>query len=151
MSEVLDQVTITAVGPHGVLSNGQWYRVKDALKASFVKGQTYSVKTVVGIKGGKEITSIESAPVLNPMLNQAPPATPSYTKPKWTPRPQASSAKDDYWKRKEEKDAVREPLIQRSGIVQAALKAVSAHVAKTSDLAPEAIKVAEEVLKWINQ
>lgn len=147
MPEVLDLVKIEAIGPHGILSGGSWFKVKDPLKASFVKGKSYSVKTTIGPKGGKEIVGIEGTalPLLDPNTNKA----------QYVP-PSTVISKDDYWKRKEERDVAREqrdiakePLIQRSGIMQASLKAVSAHVAKLDDLVPAAIKVAEEALVWI--
>ena len=146
---VLDLVTIEAVGPYGVLCNGTWLTVKDPLKASFVKGQSYSVRTTQNAKGKKEIVGIEGAalppltpPVLNPELNKAS----TYTR-----KPYSSFKKSSEDKMTKEEWAAKDKRIGRAGVIQAAVVAVSPHVAKKEDILPAAIVLAEGMSEWTNQ
>jgi hypothetical protein len=141
---VLDLIQIEAIGPYGVLCNGTWLTVRDPLKASFVKGQSYSVRTVTNPKGKKEIVGIEGTalPVLNPELNKAP--TPSFQKRSFYRKPAEDKMTKEEW-------AAKDKRIGRAGVIQAAVVAVSPHVAKKEDILPAAIALAEGMSEWTYQ
>lgn len=149
-------IKVSAVGPFGVNSKGVWYKLgKGVQTSSFVKGHTYSLEIGQGSKGAKFINQIVQdmgnvggteapKPLLNPDLNTTPPA-PSAS-PKVDNRPV-----NEYGKPVSDYAIAKDKRISRSGVIQAAVQAMTTHVQGREELEKEATLLAEAMLKWINE
>jgi len=143
---------ITAVGPYGVNSGGTWYKLgKGMTVGMFQRGSTYSVEVYTGTKGGKfinkviqNITSVPTEPLLNPQFNSSAPIL-EVEKPKDT-RPL-----NEYGKPVSDYAIAKDQRIARSGVIQAAVQAMSGHVSNREQLEKEGILLAEAMLKWVKE
>lgn len=146
-------IKISAVGPFGVNSGGVWYKLGKGIKPEdFTRGCTYSIDVAVSAKGAKYINKIvnnlgaqvavKSEPLLNPDLNtekaQVSVAQPPDTRPL-----------NEYGKPVSDYAIAKDKRIARSGVIQAAVQAMSAHVSNREQLEVEGIALAEAMLKWV--
>lgn len=141
-------IKVTGVSPYSVYSGQQRYSFNKGVNSTmFVKGNTYSVNVKVGSKGGEYIDSVSND--LGVLAGDATPAEPT---PSLNPNINKSNSftKDDYWRNKEQRDLENQPLIRKSGLIQAAVQAVATHASSVEDLEAKAITLAEHMLTWVN-
>ncbi len=142
-------IRVTGVSPYSVYSGQQRYSFNKGISSGmFTKGNTYSVSVAVSNKGAKYIHAVSndlgalgadvntSTPALNPSVNQVPA---SNNNPR---RAKMGEPLTDY-------DLHIQACISRSGVIQAAVQAVAVH-SKLDDLEGNAIRLAEGMLKWVN-
>jgi len=143
-------IKVTGVSPYSVYSGSQRYSFNKGVDSSmFNKGNTYSVNVKVGPKGAKYIDSVSNN--LGVLAGDATPEpSTSALNPSLNKNESRVMTKDDYWKRKEERELANQPLIRRSGVVQAAVQAVATHASSVEDLKFKAFALAEDMLKWVN-
>lgn len=150
-------IKISAIGPFGVNSGGVWYKLGKGVKPEdFIKGCTYSIDVATSTKGAKYINKIVSnmgaqvftkpvriEPLLNPDLNTEK-ATPNVPPPDTRPLNEYGKPVSDY-------AIAKDKRIARSGVIQAAVQAMSAHVSNREQLEKESILLAEAMLTWVQQ
>ena len=141
-------ITVEKVGPYGVLVDGKWIKYgKTVNSKEFVSGGKYNVETFQGktalfinkVLSKDETGAKASVPVLNPDTNTIAPAVSLPVTPTKYGKPISE------WEIREAK------MIQRSGLVQASVQAVSAHSANKEELVSNALEVAEKLLKWVRE
>ena len=156
-------IRVTGVSPYSVYAGKARYSFnKDVNSTQFQKGHTYSVSVKVGKNGGKYIDRVDadmgvlnleggtSAGVtqpsenqrpLNPETNVLPPTGGVNTAPRRAKQGEPLTAYDL---------AIQEQ-ISRSGVIQAAVQAVSPHVNNLTDLKEQSRLLAEDMLSWVTQ
>ena len=151
MESVTETITVQLVGPYGPLVNGVFYRLGQGVNVnSFTKGGSYQVECGLGktkkgelVKYINKVVGTTPAPVatspLDASLNQSSKSTITDNRPR---RTKFGDPLSEY-------DLDLDGKIRRSGLVQAAVQAVASHVSKKEDIAPAAILVATELLKWV--
>lgn len=151
MTAETEIVRVTGVGPFSIFSGSNKYQYGKGIdKGMFTKGHTYSITFNVGSKGTKYINTVSdtgfvadvpTAPLLDSKVNQAP----TFVVPSKNPsRAGFGQPLTDY-------DMQVQHDIHRSGLIQACVQAVSQHCHKAEDIGPTAIKLAEEVSKWVKE
>lgn len=145
-----ETIKITAIGPYGVNVNGTWYKMGKGITTNlFTRGSTYSVDIFVGNKGGKfinkilstrpvEVTTKVEEPLLNPELNS-------------TPIIKDTRPVNEYGKPVSDYALAKDQRIARSGVIQAAVQAMSPHISNREQLEKESILLAEAMLKWVKE
>ena len=151
MESVTEIINVKFVGPYGPNVNGVFYRLGNGVNVNaFKAGMTYEVECGLGktkkgelVKYINKIVGIPSnaatASPLDASLNQSSKSTITDNRPR---RTKFGDPLSEY-------DLDLDGKIRRSGLVQAAVQAVASHVSKKEDIAPAAILVASELLKWV--
>ena len=157
-------IRVTGVSPYSVYAGKARYSFnKDVNSTQFQKGHTYSISVKVGKNGGKYIDRVdadmgvlnleggtpqagvtqpsENQRPLNPETNVLPPAGVVNTTPRRAKQGEPLTAYDL---------AIQEQ-ISRSGVIQAAVQAVSPHVNNLEDLKTQSRLLAEDMLSWVTQ
>jgi len=146
------KITVKAVGPFGINDGEKWFKFGKGMKsADFQKGNTYDVETFAGKSGtfiNKVNGSAPSTPTLNPEINKMMEARKEVASPVSTGR---TMPLNEYGKPVSDYAQAKDARIARSGIIQASVQAVSAHVSNKDQLVVAAIEVAEELLKWVKK
>lgn len=149
------KILVKAVGPFGVNDGEKWFKFGKGMKsADFAKGVTYDVETFAGKSGmfiNKVNGSAPSTPTLNPEINKMLEAHCAIATD--TPKKFVGNALplNEWGKPVSEYAQAKDARIARSGIIQASVQAVSAHVSNKDQLVVAAIEVAEELLKWVKK
>jgi hypothetical protein len=139
MTSKTAKIKVERVSKYGVLVEGAWWNFDkksgigpDDFGGTGQKNGYYEVEYNEGKEGGHFIKSVKNAPASAPK-----------SEPKADEKPKASLSKEEW----AEKDA----RIRRSGLVQAAVVAVSqgGWVANPSELVALAFEKAKEMEKWV--
>lgn len=149
----VELIKITGVSPYSVYAGQTRYSFNKGVSSDqFQKGHTYSVAVKIGKNGGKYIDRVDSdlgvlqadVSVPQPIKNQGPlnPETnklPSDDRPRRAKQGEPLTAYD----------LAVQDQISRSGVIQAAVQAVAAHVSSVDELKVKAKELAEDMLLWV--
>jgi hypothetical protein len=147
MTEILK---VTAIGPYGINCGGTWYKLGKGITTNlFQRGTAYTVEVATSAKGAKFINKIigtvaiptPSVPLLDPTLNTSSNALTT----------QDVRPLNEYGKPVSDYAIAKDKRIARSGVIQAAVQAMSPHVSNREQLEKESILLAEAMLTWVQQ
>lgn len=150
----VELIRVTGVSPYSVFAGSTRYSFnKGITSGQFQKGHAYSVTVTVGKNGNKYINGVTNdLGVLDADISQV--SVPTTNKENTPLNPETnvlvSRPVNEYGKPVSDYAIAKDGRIARSGVIQAAVQAVSSHVKDVDELKLKARELAEDMLLWVN-